>query len=102
MTHRFVVTLSDESTCAVDADRVDVVDGGALVFAVTDGDASAMREIFLLNARSWRWCVSADAGVSWSSAQWGGAQQDPAPPQRPPTIPLQAEDIPDPLRRSRW
>jgi hypothetical protein len=90
---RYVVTLSDESTCAVDADRVDVVDGGALVFAVADTTPpDRLREIFILSARSWRWCEAADAGVSWSNAA----------EQAKPSKVLGQAQIPDQLRRSGW
>jgi hypothetical protein len=83
MTTRYVITLADESTATVDPDRVDVVDGGALVFAVADEPPPAgMREVFLLAPRSWRWCQAADAGVSWSNATWGGQQGEQKPPPR--------------------
>ncbi len=93
---RYVVTLSDESTAAIDADRVDVVDGGALVFAVADEPPPAgMRETFILSARAWRWCQAADAGVSWSNAAaWGGQQ----PEQKPPRL-LPATSPPE---RAGW
>jgi hypothetical protein len=89
---RYTITLNDDSTAQVDADRVDVIDGGALVFAVAaEPPPAGMREIFLLNARAWRWCVSADAAVSWSAA----AQ---APQSKPPRL-LPAVEIPD---RAGW
>jgi hypothetical protein len=94
MTTRYTITLADDSTAQVDADRVDVVDGGALVFAVADEPPPAgMREIFILSARAWKWVTAADAGVSFSSAAWGGQQ----PAAAPRLIP--AVEIPD---RSGW
>ena len=93
MTFRYTITLSDESTAQVDADRVDVVDGGALCFAVADEPPPAgMREVFILSARAWRWCCAADAGVSWSNPAWGGQQQH-SPPK--PTRILPATNPPE-------
>jgi hypothetical protein len=83
------VTLSDESLCEVEADRADVVDGGALVFAVTAGPPPAgMAEVCILSARSWRWAVADGAAVSW------GAKRTPAP--EPKLIPA---TNPEPPRR---
>jgi hypothetical protein len=93
----FTVTLADESTATVTADRVDVVDGGALVFAAAaEPPPAGMQEIFILSARSWRWCVADGADVSLSNPAFGGAQQTPAPPKPPRMYP--AISTPDPLR----
>ena len=80
MSVRFTVTLADESTAALDADRVDVVDSGALVFAAaSEPPPAGMAEIFILSARAWRWVVAEGTDVSWSNPAWGGAPVDPKP-----------------------
>jgi hypothetical protein len=90
----YTIVLADDSTATVDADRVDVIDGGALVFARADEPPPAgMREIFLLNARSWRWCVAEGTEVSFSNAA------QPAEPKAPRVLP--AVDIPDLIGKSR-
>ena len=68
MSTRYTVTPSDESTAELDADRVDVVSGGALCFArASEPPPAGMAEIFPLNPRSWRWCVADGAAVSFST-----------------------------------
>jgi hypothetical protein len=70
----WTVLLADESTASIEADRADVVDGGALVFAVAaEPPPAGMAEVCILSARSWRWAVADGAAVSW------GAKQTPAP-----------------------
>jgi hypothetical protein len=89
------VTLNDESTASIEADRVDVVDGGALAFAVAaEPPPAGMAEVCILSARSWRWAVADGAAVTFSNPAWGGAQTpapaapklipatDPVPPRR--------------------
>jgi len=96
MSTRYTVTPSDESTAELDADRVDVVSGGALCFArASEPPPAGMAEIFLLNPRSWRWCVADGAAVSFSNPAWGG--QAVAPEAKPPKILTQAR-IDDLLR----
>jgi hypothetical protein len=97
---RYTVTLADDSTCQVDADGLDVNDG-VLVFSVRDDEPPvAMRPIFAVHFRAWKTVQAADAGVSFSSAQWGGQQQQPEPPK--PSRVLPATLQPDPLQRSGW
>ena len=98
MSVRFTVTLADESTAALDADRVDVVDSVALVFAAAaEPPPAGMQEIFILSARSWRWCVADGAAVSWSNPAWGGQA---AAPAAKPKILTQAE-VPDEIGKQR-
>ena len=99
MSVRFTVTLADESTAALDADRVDVVDSGALLFAAAaEPPPAGMQEIFILSARSWRWCVADGAAVSWSNPAWDG--QAVAAPTAEPKILTQAE-VPDEIGKLR-
>jgi hypothetical protein len=95
MTIRYTVSLVDESTCQVDADGFRISEAGALSFSVIENNAP--RPIFALHPKAWKWCCSADAGVSFSSPAWGGAASTTPAAPAPKLIP--ATEIPDQFRR---
>jgi hypothetical protein len=94
-TRRYVIMLHDASSATVDAERYEINPDGSATFLVADDvPPAALRAVFTVNARGYRWIECADAGVSFSSAQLGAA---PTPEPKPARL-IPAAEVDDPLR----